>query len=261
MSVAVDQAVTPAVSQGRRRPRFFLAISLLQLLVVFLGFAPTFYLDPLFVTRTDEHPMPAYLIVHAVLLTAWYAGLVVQSGLIVRRRLDLHKTLGFIGVAVAIGVVLTGIAATLLAIPRAVELGYPPRPRIDILVTTNTMNLLVFVALVSVAVYKRANPQTHKRLLLIASLAIIGPAVGPDRMFGFFLQSFMPFTLPIALFFWLVLVVIMGIYDVVVSGRVHPATLWGGLAKAAAVATTITLAQTGLAAEYVNWLERLRWLG
>ncbi len=257
MSEGTSSAVSP-VAGAQIRPRFFFALTVVMLVVVFLGFAPTFYLAPAFDTPTDEHGMPVYLIIHAVLLTAWYVGLVVQSGLIGRGRREVHKTLGMYGVGLAAGVIITGAVATLLAIPRAAELGTFPRGRLNVLVTSNTLNLLVFMVLVSVAIYNRTKPQVHKRLMLIGSIAIIGPAVGPGRMFGGFLQSLLPDSMvPVPLVFWILLVVPIVVHDVVTSRRVHPATAWGVGAKAASVLITLALVNSGAAAAYVNWLEGL----
>lgn len=256
MSNVMDSAVM--ATETRTRPRFFFALSVVMLVVVFLGFAPTFYLAPAFDTPTDDHGIPAYLIIHAVLLTTWYGGLVVQTGLIGRGRRDLHKTAGLIGVALAVGVVLSGAGATLLAIPRAAELGTTPRPRLNVLVTSNTLNLLLFIVLITVAFLKRSKPQIHKRLMLIGSIAIIGPAVGPGRLFGGFLQSLLGgISVPVPLVFWLLLVAPIVIADVMTLRRVHPATMWGVGAKAAAVVLTLVLVNGGQAAAYVNWLEGL----
>jgi len=87
---------------------FFLALAVALLATVSLGFAPTFYLAPLFDTASEVDSLPVFLIVHAVLLTAWYVGLVVQSGLIRGRRYGLHRRIGVIGAFVAVGVVITG---------------------------------------------------------------------------------------------------------------------------------------------------------
>ena len=91
----------------------------------------------------------------------------------------MHRTLGVFGIAVAAGVVISGSVATSGLIPRATGE--------HVLVTSNSLNLVVFATLVSLAIYKRRQPQVHKRLMLVASVAIIGPAVGPDRTFGIFL--------------------------------------------------------------------------
>jgi len=114
-----------------------------------------------------------------------------------------------------------------------------------------------------VAISERSRPQVHKRLLLIASIAIIGPAVGPGRMLGSFLGSLLPdsFAVPVPLLFWLPLVGAMCVYDVVSSGRIHQATAWGITAKAVSVGVTLVMVRSGAAAAYVDWLRSLALYG
>jgi hypothetical protein len=158
-----------------------------------------------------------------------------------------------VGVFVAAGIVFTGAIATLGLIPRDTS------PRIDTLATSNTLNLLLFVSLVAVAILKRSRPGVHKRLLLIASIAIIGPAVGPGRMLGIFLGSLLPdfIAVPVPLVFWIPLVGAMFVHDMASSGRVHPATAWGTAAKATGVGITLAMVHSGAAAAYVDWLRNL----
>lgn len=253
----VTRSGTGQSVEASARPRFFFVLSLVLLFVVFLGFAPTFYLDPLFDTRTDYRPTPVYIKIHAIILTMWFVGQVVQSGLIQRGRRNVHRTIGVIGAGIAAGVIITGVVATLIAVPHAEEFGISPRARLNVLVAANSFNLLVFAALVSLALHYRSRPQYHKRLMLIASIAIIGPAVSPFRQLGIFLQSLLPesISIPVPLMFWVLLIVSIALYDLLSDRRIHPATIWGGCAKAAATVMTISLVKSGYAGSYVNWLE------
>jgi hypothetical protein len=241
------------ISRTLPRPRFFFAMSVALLVVVFLGFAPTFYLSRWVDAPTDAGPMPLHLVVHALFMTAWFGGLVIQSGLIQRGRYGAHRTLGLLGIVCFAGVVVTGAVATIDLIPRDMS------PRIHALATSNTFNLLVFATLVPLALVNRARPAVHMRLMLIASITIIGPAVGPGRQLGIWLGSLLPdvIAVPVPLVFWIPLVGAIVAYDVATMRRVHPATLWGGGAKAAATVITMVLVSTGAAAHYVAWLRGL----
>jgi hypothetical protein len=185
------------------RSRFFFVLSFLMLVLVFLGFAPTYYLDALFDTAVEFHPMPLYLTIHALVLTLWFVGQVVQSSLIQTGRQVMHRTLGLIGGGLAAGVVITGIVATANAIPHAEAFGIAPRGRLDVLVVSNSLNLLVFSTLVCLALTYRTKPDYHKRFILIASIVIIGPAVSPLRELGALLGSLLPDTvsIPVPLMF------------------------------------------------------------
>ena len=255
-----DSVTSPVANRAGKtsgRPRFFFLLSLVMLVVVFLGFAPTYYLDSHFDTAIEFRPMPLYLAIHALVLTMWFVGQVVQSGLIQARRRDMHRTFGAIGAGLAAGVVITGIVVTMNAIPHAEQFGIPRGIPLNVLVASNTVNLLLFCTLVSLALYCRSKPQYHKRYMVIASIAIIGPAVSPFRAFGKFLGALLPdsLSIPVPLVFWILLVVSIVLYDLSSSRRIHPATLWGGGMKAAATVVTISLVNSGLAALYVNWVE------
>lgn len=70
--------------------RFYLAMAVLTVIVVVIGFAPNFakrILQP-------SHPAPAWLWVHTVAFWRWILLLLVQTGLIEARRISLHRTLG-----------------------------------------------------------------------------------------------------------------------------------------------------------------------
>ena len=70
-----EVTVTPAadverpVIVGRRRRHFFLVSAVLMLLIVFLGFAPTFYLRGTIPERVAR-PLPGYLYIHGAAMTA-----------------------------------------------------------------------------------------------------------------------------------------------------------------------------------------------
>jgi hypothetical protein len=51
-----------------RHPAFFPGMAALLLTIVFLGFAPTYYLRP-----DDAAPLPVYLHVHGAGLTLWFS--------------------------------------------------------------------------------------------------------------------------------------------------------------------------------------------
>ena len=253
----VKRSQTDPASRASVRSRFFFVLSFLMLILVFLGFAPTYYLDAFFDTTIEFQPMPLYLAIHAFVLTMWFVGQVVQSGLIQAGRRELHRTLGMIGAALAAGVVMTGIVATVNAIPHAEAFGIAPRGRLDVLVVANSLNLLVFATLVWLALRYRSKPDYHKRFMLIASIVIIGPAVSPLRELGAFLGSLLPqsVTIPVPLVFWILLISFIALHDLLNMRRIHRATLVGAVMKAAATVATISIVNAGLAASYVDWIE------
>jgi hypothetical protein len=96
-----------------------------------------------------------------------------------------------------------------------------------------------FASFVTAALVLRRNKETHKRLMLLASISIT--VAGVVRLPGVFLLG------PLA-FYYLgySLVVVAVIYDLLSRRRVHKAYLWGGTLLYASVPLRLAIAKTGL---------------
>lgn len=161
--------------------RLYSVVAGLLLSFVFVGFARTYFLKGLF--GTPE--LPFYLHLHGLVLTTWFALLVVQTQLVGRGRTDWHRRLGVAGLVVAAGAVVTGAVTSGLAFPRHVALagGAGVDRLLDEdapLIFGNVMILVFFTILVAAAVYFRRRPALHKRLMIVASVSLVGPAI--DRL-------------------------------------------------------------------------------
>ena len=77
-----------AILPGRRYDRqFFMGIVILLIAVVAIGFAPTYYLAGVF-----RAPLPSPILhIHAVVFTGWMLLLLVQTGLVSAKRVQLHR--------------------------------------------------------------------------------------------------------------------------------------------------------------------------
>lgn len=192
--MAVDTASIGALDQLRRaiatRDRFFFWMSVLLLGILALGFAPTLYLRLLF----DPEPIPAYLHVHGAIITAWFVWLVLQTSLIQSRNTALHRRMGEGGAIIACGVVIVGPMATIGSVARMraagydwftdmsamAELGVDGVTMLSFMaqvVWANFISIAAFAGLVAAAIILRRRPQLHKRLMLFASIAIVGPGL------------------------------------------------------------------------------------
>ncbi len=218
-------------SRPRARAWFYGAAAGTLLLIVLVGFSHTLYLRSFF----DVPTIPTYLYWHGVILTAWYAGLLMQVLLIRFRCTKVHRQLGWGLSAVAVGVIAISTYVTLNFVPRQRALGVDVATVIGTLsdtVWTNLSQVAVFSGLVSAAVLLRRRPEWHKRFMVLASMSIVTPALSGNRL-GFFIPVFKSGvgTIPAATvrFALLVMLVVgVAIYDVMSSKRLHPATLVGG---------------------------------
>lgn len=219
---------TPAI---RPRNRFFVSIAVAMLVVVSLGFGRSFYLRPL----TDAAPLPPYLVVHGVVMTAWYLLFLVQVLLVQTGRRDLHRRFGIAGMLLAAGVVISGAQAHLGLLPRLQARGPVDPEQIGMLlgfVIAGLASLVPIVVLIVLAVGMRRRPQVHKRLMYWVVVWTLGPAFSNTRPLGKWLD---PLVAPYLPYFpsdllWLAALVA---FDLVTLRKVHPAT-WSGFALLAA---------------------------
>ena len=166
--------------------------------IVVAGFTPTFYLRPLFAStgyldQTTDYligakSLPWHLIVHGIVLTAWFLLVIVQAWLVASGRTRVHRQLGVVGAAIAIAVIATGMVTIVKFVPRMNALGETLSLDLTqvkaIIFTADFASLVIFALFVAAAVFFRRRPVTHKRLMVFAALAIIGPTFSSVRPVG-----------------------------------------------------------------------------
>jgi hypothetical protein len=211
MTMAIEHRV-----RGNSDRAFFTAMALASALMMLVGFAPTYFLR-----RAELPPLTWLYHVHGMLFTAWIFVFVAQTALVAGRRVDIHRRLGVAGGVLAALVFLTGVAVSIETLRRN---GGPPLgdPRFFFAIPIG--DILVFGALVASGIVLRRRADTHKRLMLLATISILTAAVG--RLLVQLQMAGGP-----GLFFGTDLFVLaVVVYDFVSRGRMHPATLWGGAA-------------------------------
>jgi len=157
------------------RSRFAVGMAFAMLTVNLVGFGPTLYLRPFF----DVPPIPGYLYAHGVAGTAWFVFLVVQTMLVAQRRISIHRALGWVGAAVAVAVLISGIYTSANMVPRNVAAGLTSEADImlySVVTAADNAAFIVFPTLVLLAVLFRHKADVHQRFMLLASFSILGPA-------------------------------------------------------------------------------------
>jgi uncharacterized membrane protein YozB (DUF420 family) len=138
-------------------------------LVCFVGFAPSFYLK----SYLDPHrELSVLLHVKGFVFSAWIILFLVQSVLIVRGSRALHQRLGWIAPVLAAAMVVLVAAATVEEMRRI-----PPFPPPAVALALNTFDTVVFAILVGAAVFYRKKSDWHKRLMLSATLILVGAPI------------------------------------------------------------------------------------
>jgi len=229
--------------QSKSRERlFYIGMVIAIVITVFAGFSRTFYLRPYFQTQ----PLIALLILHGVVFSSWIMLLVTQTTLVATKRMRTHMRLGIAGGLLASLMILIG---TVTAIVRAK--GPSPVPGVNPLsfLTIPLGDMLVFASLVGAAFYFRRRADTHKRLMLLATIAILPAAVA--RLPFAFIQQYGPLA-----FFGLsdLFIVPCLIYDIVTRGRPHRATVLGGALIVISHPLRLVIGNTHAWLVFATWL-------
>lgn len=243
------QTLTANVPQVRRQRErlFYTGMVVAFVVLVFAGFARSYYLKSYFGTPPTLTPL---LHLHGLVFSSWLVLLLVQTLLVATNRTRVHRRLGVAGGVVAVLMVSVG---TLTALARAKLFVVPPDvPSPLVFLTIPLGDMLVFGLLVGAGFYYRRRTEVHKRLMLLATIAILPAAVG-RLPFDFFLQGgpWVFFGLP-DLF-----IVVLLVYDLLTQGRPHRATVLGGLLLVVSHVLRLPVGYTQAWLSFATWLTDL----
>lgn len=231
-------------SNRNKSHRLFFIFSIVAPVVVFAGFARTFFLRFLFAPRA----LPLYLYVHGLLFTSWFILFFTQVRLIAAHRVDLHRRLGVLTAVVAGLAVPVALGVALNAGKRVYRLHEKP-----FLLEARPLALdfgacLAFTVFVATGLFLRRRADSHKRLMLLASCSILLPAFGriPILFERLGLWGLVGFTEIVPLTFI--------VYDTIRHRRLHPAFRWGGLGIIASWPTFLLIGSNHYWLRFTEWL-------
>jgi hypothetical protein len=211
-----------------QRDRWFsLGFGAAALSAIAIGFGPSFYLRP------GRLPALAPVVIaHGLLFTSWVVLFIVQAALVAAGGSALHRRLGVAG---------AGLAATMVvsAPPMAVSLarrGLPPGDPIGFLLVVLT-DLLLFGTFVGAGLYHRHRRETHQRLMMLALVSLLPPAI-----------SRWPVAIahpaPVIAGTITVFVLAAPVADWLASRRIDRVSLWGGVAVLVSLPLRFAVAHT-----------------
>jgi hypothetical protein len=185
---------------------FYFFMSLLAAVIVVWGFSHTVNAN-LF---RPVVPRPFLLWIHAAAFSAWVVFFILQSTLVRTRNVRWHRTLGWLGVALATVMAPLGIATAIVMGRFGIHRLHLAGGEAFLIVPFYDM--LAFAACVALAIYWRRKPELHRRLMLIATCGLLDAAFG--RVDYIFTNS---------LYFLCVdAVILLGVArDLLVNRRVH----------------------------------------
>ncbi|MGB0219599.1 MAG: hypothetical protein ACPGJF_09730 [Sinimarinibacterium flocculans] len=226
------------------RSRFFLYMTVVFLVIAVAGFSTTYFV-PL---AHGNFSAPAVIHVHGILLFGWLAFLILQSALIQGRQFTLHRQLGVAGGGLCAAIVISGVLVGLHATHRDLADGA------NDFVLGQFVNILIEMALfgtmVVAAIAVRRDRESHKRLLVLATISALAPAwLRLRHLLPGVPNPFVTFSL---LADSLLLLVIAR--DWIALKRIHPVYLWVGSAMVGVHVIELLAIRSAL------WITTARWL-
>lgn len=225
--------------------RFFSAMIITLTVVMVAGFARTYFFAGIF-----RAPVPARIIhIHGAVFTLWFVLLLAQAALAASGRVDIHRRLGMAGMFVALAMIPLGLMAGAEWARRMA----PSFPRIRMALIMPVTELAAFAVLVATAFLARRHPAAHKRLILLATIALIPAATARlDFIPKFHLHGTSALRLDWAYTYLFIVPIV--IYDLASRRRLHPATLSGSV-------FLVVLHQVGIAVCFsAPWIAFAGWL-
>jgi hypothetical protein len=226
------------------RNRFYAAAALVLAVVVFVGFARTYYLRPWF----DVPPINLLLHLHSIAFTAWFVLFIIQTRLIAAQNYRTHMQLGIAGVVLAVLVFVFGAATAIASAdaPRVRPMGMNSQQ----FVLVPLVGIAFFGGFVAAAIAFRRRAQLHKRFMMLAMIAVLGPPIARLIAVTQSAEYFIPIQIgvPAAFLAWCMA------SDWVKYRLVHPAYAIGGGILLISLPVRFMLARTAAWESVGRWM-------
>lgn len=212
-TIAYRSLATPRVISERV---FFFSMTVLIFAAVAYGFGAEYVS-----TRAEYFPFPSLLVyIHGALFVSWMLLLLAQALLVTVGRVDWHRRLGLAGFFLICAMPIAGaLTATGAVANGRVPSGFGGTWSFYYAAMASV--LLAFPVLAYFALRYRNSPDSHKRLILLATMVVAEAGISRwpwvDKI---------PRGVTTVTYSFLFLLVA---YDLYSRKKIHPATLWGGL--------------------------------
>lgn len=252
MSAAMATARTAAKVQT-----FHVAMAIACLAIALVGFAPTYWRG----LTTGAFRGGPLVHLHALVFYGWMIFMVVQAALVAQGRVGHHRAVGLAGISLATLLVISGMAVSIAGGIRADGAGYGREARAFMIVSWSAM--IVFATLVWMAIANVTHPDRHRRLMLAATISMLGAPIA-----RWFLVLFAPETLnagsvaapppvmvslPPAMLGNLLFIAMLR-HDRRMLGRFHPTTVKAAIGVAAVHLLIVPISATD------TWDQLARWV-
>ena len=246
-TAASDSFAAAAAASRRSAHHWFCAAAALFIVTtVLVGFVPS-SLDRLAAVEAGQRsPLSPILHFHAITMASWLLLLLAQAGLAASGRIALHRRIGTLAFALAPLVMLAMVLQTragwleVAALPPGV---LPPaalaatKQFLANLLPEQIRAIVLFGVFVAWALAtRRSDPETHKRMMVLATFMPLGAAI--DRIASRWLPTTFPEAYDVEHGYFLLWLLPLLIFDWLRLGRVHRAYVLGLLCLAPFVLAT-----------------------
>jgi hypothetical protein len=213
---------------------FFPAMALLILGIVVTGFGRSYFLAGMVLAK-----LPNRLVhVHGAVFVLWISLVFAQPWLIAAHKVKWHMKLGFLALILVPLMSILGVLTLFDFIRRA-----QPEEGPELLLVADLEILLLFLLLTSWGLLARRDATSHKRLMILGTMAIMGPAIARWDL-----------GIPVALGIIFALPLLVLAYDLCVLKRVHRTTAIANVLTAAWVLTLGPFSKLAFWHQCVGWI-------
>jgi hypothetical protein len=250
-TLARQESAVPATSNlpDRRFDQvFFPGVAWLMLIIVFVGFAPSYYLAGVL-----RAPLPSLAIhVHAIVFTCWILLLIAQTSLTVAGRVDVHRRLGIAGFILASSMLIVGVWAATDQLARESHVRDPLAFYILPLA-----NIVAFAVLMVLAYRARFDSAAHKRLIIVASTALMAAPIARWHLHGFLHTRAFGVSATMAERLSYMFILLLIAYDLWATRRVHRATVWAGAFLIIFQQSAVYFGRTWIWHAFAGWVQNI----
>lgn len=216
--------------------RFYGRMAIAMAVIVFIGFAPSFYLRGLIPFPRPNPSMTPLILAHGIVFSGWIALFYAQTRLVAANRRDLHMRLGLAGFGLGLVMLCMMVVVSVQQIARATQ---PPYIDPVSFSAVPLISIPAFVIFLWMGWANRRDAQVHKRFMLLSALLMMEPAIGrmiffPPSYVGQYASSVVAWATVVPLMLW----------DRRSTGTVHWVTRFGAILMAMTLITRYLIWET-----------------
>jgi hypothetical protein len=241
---------------------FFVWMAFACVAIAFGGFSIEYWAS----TAAGNLAVPAIYHVHGVLYSAWTIFLWVQAMFISNGQPARHRRSGLVGVSIATGMVFSGLLIAMSRIRNDVAHGFGDAAMTFSVVQVTALGL--FAILVIAALVVASDRDTHKRLMLVATISILEAPIArvfkalmaPAEILALPIRDQPPPMLQLTIGPYIVcdlMILVAMAYDWRTRGKPHPAYLISGLALVVVQLGRFALGPTPAWHAFAQWMMSL----